>query len=180
MGDGDNKSVVYKTGSTRSAKVQGVPYWLVPWEGVRVIAQRFHEGRLKYGAQNWKKGQLRSDILDHAIEHLIRYANGDRSENHLGAVGWAVCTIAFFDANNIEIDDTDRLGDKKGVTAEPESMGVIPKELIIDWSKVYPLPEDSDPEITDKNCWVDESVAPLTQEERDEIDANPNAKEEIS
>jgi hypothetical protein len=65
-------------------------YDLIPKEFIDNIALIFEEGQKKYGEDNWKSGdrQFFRDCLNHAQDHLLRFNNGDRSENHLAKVAW--------------------------------------------------------------------------------------------
>lgn len=105
--------IFYSTGASRTNKVEKVAYWLLPRAGIKIIAQRFFEGIAIHGEDNWKKGQPRKVILNHMMDHLLKYIDGDRTDNHLGAIGWGVCAIAWFDEQNIEIDNQETLGEKK-------------------------------------------------------------------
>ncbi len=53
-------------------------------------AQRMAKGAASHGERNYQKGardpQFVRDRLNHLIEHALRYAQGDRSDDHLGAV----------------------------------------------------------------------------------------------
>lgn len=68
----------------------------IPLSGLIAIGSIFEEGRLKYGKDNWKNGVndkgYQTSRLVHAITHLMLYANGDRSENHLAKVAWFCVT----------------------------------------------------------------------------------------
>jgi hypothetical protein len=37
--------------------------------------------------------------------HLTKYANGDRSDDHLGAVAWGCFALAYFEENMPEMID---------------------------------------------------------------------------
>jgi hypothetical protein len=107
------KKIEFSTGSTRSDAVKEIDYCQVPRAGMILIAKRFFFGAIEHGENNWKSGQPRKEILNHMMDHLLKYMEGDKSENHLGAIGWGVCAIAWFDENNIEIDDLKKLGKNK-------------------------------------------------------------------
>ena len=55
---------------------------LVPPKALRLVAQAMAEGAARYGDLNWK-GLPASNLLNHAMRHLVRYMEGDRSEPHL-------------------------------------------------------------------------------------------------
>jgi hypothetical protein len=53
-------------------------------------AARMAKGAASHGERNYQKGVndpvFVRDRLNHLLEHAMRYANGDRSDDHLGAV----------------------------------------------------------------------------------------------
>jgi len=76
---------------------------LIPLEFLDEIASIFEEGRRPrpgmpegYG-DSWKKGgeDFLRDCLNHASNHLFKYMNGDRSENHLSKVAWNVLAVRW-------------------------------------------------------------------------------------
>lgn len=71
-------------------------YSLIPVEALRALARRFRLGADHYGPNNWRSGLsdpgFLGDRLNHAIEHLHLYANGDRSDDHLAAV---MCNLSM-------------------------------------------------------------------------------------
>ncbi len=74
----------------------------IPWEALHAIGRVFLEGEPKYGRDNWKVGGR--DYLDerctHAIAHLQKWANGDRSEPHLAKVAWFCCIQIWHDTRS--------------------------------------------------------------------------------
>ena len=64
-------------------------YDLIPIEAQRREAIRMAEGAENHGENNYRQGiGDRAFILDrinHAIEHLLKYADGDRTDDHLAA-----------------------------------------------------------------------------------------------
>lgn len=59
---------------------------------IRRVAKIHAEGEKKYGYQNATLGltdqRWIDDRFDHAMDHLLRYREGDRTEDHLAKVGW--------------------------------------------------------------------------------------------
>jgi hypothetical protein len=53
-------------------------------------AARMAKGAASHGERNYQKGVndpvFLRDRINHLIQHAMRYANGDRSDDHLGAV----------------------------------------------------------------------------------------------
>ena len=78
----------FETGSVRDAmEGKGIPS-LIPPEAIRRLALRFEGGAIKYGRDNWKKGQPLSRYHDAIIRHTLAAAEGQDDEDHLGAVLW--------------------------------------------------------------------------------------------
>lgn len=79
-----------KTPKAASDKV-GTGLVLIPLYSLLNLGKIFIEG-LRYGRDNWKKGvndkEYQEERLEHAILHLIKYKEGDRSEEHLAKVSW--------------------------------------------------------------------------------------------
>jgi hypothetical protein len=63
-------------------------YDKIPYEGLKEVARTYREGEIKYGKYNWEQGMDILDLQDHSIDHIFRYMNGDRKENHLGHAAW--------------------------------------------------------------------------------------------
>lgn len=92
----------HATGATRSTlypKGQRFPIrldlLLLNGAGLRRLAEAFGEGFLKYGRDNWKKGFPESVLLGHAVDHLLNYAEGDTSEDHLAHALWNLLTLCY-------------------------------------------------------------------------------------
>lgn len=68
---------------------------LIPFYSIVRLGSIFIEG-LRYGRDNWKKGvhdkEYQEERLEHAFLHLIKYKEGDRSEDHLAKVMWFCAT----------------------------------------------------------------------------------------
>lgn len=79
-----------KCSKAASDKV-GTGLVLIPLYSLLNLGKIFIEG-LRYGRDNWKKGvnnkEYQEERLEHAILHLIKYKEGDRSEEHLAKVSW--------------------------------------------------------------------------------------------
>jgi hypothetical protein len=81
-------SAVFASGAKSSEEKPR--YDLIPLEAQRREALRMGEGARKHGDRNYQQGAadpaFRRDRINHLIEHALRYADGDRSEDHLAAV----------------------------------------------------------------------------------------------
>jgi hypothetical protein len=68
---------------------------LIPFYSILRIGGIFIEG-LRYGKDNWKKGvndkEYQEERLEHAMLHLIKWKEGDRTEDHLAKVAWFCVT----------------------------------------------------------------------------------------
>jgi len=80
----------FGTGAVRSNEVEDLRYDLITPIGLREVARAYAEGSGKYGDFNWEKGMPVHDLLNHAIAHIYRFLEGDRSEPHLGHAAWNV------------------------------------------------------------------------------------------
>jgi hypothetical protein len=87
-------SAVFSSGAKSS--VEKPRYDLVPLSALRAIAERFGYGASRHGERNFEKGAndpaFVRDRFNHLIEHAMRAASGDTSEDHLGAV---LCNAAI-------------------------------------------------------------------------------------
>lgn len=64
-------------------------YQYMPFDALDRVARRYTHGHVKYGASdNYKAGLPTGDCFDSAMRHLIAYAEGDNSEDHLAATIW--------------------------------------------------------------------------------------------
>lgn len=63
------------------------------------MADVLTEGLKKYGRNNWKKADIvfAQDAINHVIEHVYKFIEGDRSEDHLLH---AACGLMFCDYYN--------------------------------------------------------------------------------
>jgi len=90
-------------GGSKRAEIK-LPYDQIPLAGLKRIAARFQLGETNYGRDNWKESihdpKFIRDCRNHAIEHMFLYAGGDTSDDHLGAIGWWICTQAWGEANS--------------------------------------------------------------------------------
>lgn len=90
----------------------------IPVESLIELGKIFGEGMLKYGENNWQQNvtdEYRKERIRHAIRHLMLYANGDRSENHVAKVMWFASTEIYHQQHSGEIGakkDTKSIGDR--------------------------------------------------------------------
>lgn len=82
----------FATGAIRDAMTgKGQPSRIPP-AFIRSVARRFEDGAEKYpdinGKPNWMHGIPLSRYLDAITRHSLQMAEGDETEDHVGAVGW--------------------------------------------------------------------------------------------
>jgi len=100
----------FNTGAVRDAAPgKGLPS-MIPFIAIRKMAARFEEGARKYGPRNWMKGIPLSRYFDALWRHSMQAAEGDESEDHLGAVLWNAAAWAW--------------------TYEQIKLGKLPRELM--------------------------------------------------
>jgi hypothetical protein len=61
---------------------------ILPYFALQRLSTTCHEGAVKYGEHNWLYGFPITNLLNHALRHLIKWTNGDRTEDHLGHTMW--------------------------------------------------------------------------------------------
>lgn len=82
----------YKTGAVRDASTGKGHFHSIPPQALRRIAKRFEDGARKYAKDNWMKGIPLSHYQDSMIRHVLAWAEGDTTEDHIGAILWnAAC-----------------------------------------------------------------------------------------
>lgn len=99
----------FNTGSKRDTREGKGRFDLIPFEVVEMLARHYENGAVKYGDNNWKKGQPISRYMDSAMRHLVKYWCGLVDEDHLISAIWNLFAIAD--------------------TEERIAIGELPKEL---------------------------------------------------
>jgi hypothetical protein len=92
----------FSSGATRSSKKPD--YTLIEPSFLSGIAGVLEDGLKKYGRNNWVKGgkDFAQDSINHCIEHLFKFANGDRSEEHLLHAACGLMFLNYFNQKNPE------------------------------------------------------------------------------
>lgn len=85
--------VNFPTGSVRDTQDGKPRYDLVGIEGYTRLALLMARGAEKYGENNWRLGQKSTRYFASALRHLMQWAMGDNSEDHLAAVAFNVFGI---------------------------------------------------------------------------------------
>jgi hypothetical protein len=79
----------FATGAERGTELT-VRYDLIPWVGLRRVAETCAEGTENHGEHNWRLGLPTHDLINHTLAHVVRYMDGDRSEDHLAHAAWGL------------------------------------------------------------------------------------------
>lgn len=80
----------FPTGARRGTDHLDCDVSLIPPEAIRAWGRAFAEGKQKYGRDNWLKGFPQMGIINHALQHIFSYLEGDKSEDHLGHAMWNI------------------------------------------------------------------------------------------
>jgi hypothetical protein len=78
----------FDTGSKRDTREGKGRFDLLPLFAEEELAKHFEGGAVKYGDNNWLKGQPLSRYADSARRHLNKHLRGQRDEPHLVAAIW--------------------------------------------------------------------------------------------
>lgn len=85
----------FETGAVRDMHEGKGRCDLLPPVTILRLARHYEAGAKKYGDRNWEKGIPSHSFADSAIRHLLRYMDGDTSEDHLAAVLFNVCGLIY-------------------------------------------------------------------------------------
>lgn len=97
--------VTHETGAKRSPDADHLRFDLITPIGLRRLAETYHEGALKYGENNWQKGFKVSGLLNHTLNHIFLFLNGDESEDHLAHAAWNLFTSIHFQETRPDMMD---------------------------------------------------------------------------
>lgn len=97
--------VQYATGAKRGTAHADCDLARIPPAAIRAWGNAFAEGAKKYGADNWLKGFPQMSVLNHALQHIFSYLEGDRSEDHLGHALWNIGTAIHQDTHRPDLLD---------------------------------------------------------------------------
>jgi hypothetical protein len=97
----NDQKVTFPSGAKRDASKNVAPFHYLPYTSLELASIVLHSGALRYGANNWKKGFPTEDVLNHALQHIYKWLEGDREEG--GHLVHALCNLLF--AAHFEYDD---------------------------------------------------------------------------
>lgn len=84
----DGTRVLSETGAARQNKAMKGRFDLIPTEALRRLALHYEGGAKAYGDRNWEKGLPLSSFYNSGQRHLLAWASGEGTEDHLAAVMW--------------------------------------------------------------------------------------------
>lgn len=89
----------FDTGAVRDAAIGKGLFSRIPPLALRKLARRFEDGATKYPdgehGPNWMQGIPLSRFFDAIQRHSMQAAEGDNTEDHLGAVLWNAAAWAW-------------------------------------------------------------------------------------
>lgn len=98
----------FSTGSKRD-NADGKPRMeLLPYDLLERVAEWYTLGAVKYGDNNWRKGQPTSAVIGSMQRHLSKYIKGMTDEDHLAAIVWnglALMNVDEYYKDNPKIND---------------------------------------------------------------------------
>ena len=83
----------FNTGSVRDVQEGKGRFDLLPFIALTRLAKHYENGSVKYGDNNWRKGQPLMLFFSSAMRHMFRWAMGWKDEDHLSAAIWNLCSI---------------------------------------------------------------------------------------
>ena len=98
----EDDKVTYKSGAARST--MDVRWDLLCEEFIRDMAVVMKEGADRYGDNNWKQGVPEGVTVNHLIEHLYRWQEGDRGELHLAKVAINAMFLDYYERYGVVVE----------------------------------------------------------------------------
>lgn len=94
------QSAVFESGAKSTERKPR--YDLIPVAALEREAVRWAEGADAHGENNYRKGiddpAFIKDRINHLIEHALKYADGDRSDDHLAAIRCNAGMLMWFES----------------------------------------------------------------------------------
>lgn len=83
----------FATGSVRDTQIGKGRFDLLPFHALTRLAQHFENGAVKYGDNNWRRGQNTRRYMSSALRHLTKYMLKQKDEDHLAAALWNIACL---------------------------------------------------------------------------------------
>lgn len=87
----------FETGARRDVQAGKPRFDLIPVGPLTRLAELYARGAEKYGDHNWQKGMPYRRVYASLFRHLMQWATGDRSEDHLAAVVFNAFALMFYE-----------------------------------------------------------------------------------
>jgi hypothetical protein len=127
---------------------------MVPWYSIMRIGKIFVEG-LRYGRDNWKKGvndkEYQEERFEHAMVHLIKYKEGDTTEDHLAKVAWFCVTQMEL----MRLEQLEPANVEPQVSEEENDRDIFPLQLPLEGAVIYRNREGRDVVLTKYDSFLD-------------------------
>ena len=97
----------FDSGAVR-AKLDTVRYDLISPQALSRLAATYAEGATKYGDNNFRKGMEFSNLINHVLEHIMTYLQGEEGEppeDHLAHACWGLMTLMEQEETRPELND---------------------------------------------------------------------------
>lgn len=85
----------FSTGSVRDTRKGKGRFDLIPPGPLKRLAVHYENGAVKYGENNWRKGQPLGRYLDSAERHINELKDLKHDEDHAAAVAWNAFAFMF-------------------------------------------------------------------------------------
>jgi len=87
----------FNTGAQRDTQTDKPRFDLIPSVSLRRLANLYSAGAKKYGEHNFEKGIPYSRVYASLFRHLIQWAEGEQTEDHLASVMWNAAALIYYD-----------------------------------------------------------------------------------
>lgn len=87
----------FKSGAVRGKEDSIARFDLITPVGLRRLAETYGEGAIKYSDENWLKGIEAKNLMNHAMTHINKFMDGDKTEDHLAHAVWNLMAIMHFE-----------------------------------------------------------------------------------
>lgn len=87
----------FTSGAKRDTQGGKPRYDLIPPCSLKRLADLYTRGAEKYGEHNWEKGIPMSRTYASMFRHMMQWAEGDCSEDHLAAVAWNAFALIYYE-----------------------------------------------------------------------------------
>lgn len=99
-------SAVFGSGAKSSEEQPRID--LIPWAAIRREAERMALGARAHGENNYQQGARDAafirDRVNHLLAHALKYANGDRTDDHLAAIRANAGMLIWIEEHSAERD----------------------------------------------------------------------------